>query len=250
VMRESLLHLCLNSFKVPVGATARGRNHNVLTRPPINPGEGSSIMPTLKQWSMQNTPTLASDQQKSCSRACQWHQRKLIHGLALLMLLLAGPFGAEAQDRKVYPGTMCVQLGTPSTVFYGGFAQVAHPLREADCRPTNPNFNPQLCIDVIVNCPIVRDEALQSYLSAHVVVQDFNEGRNIECIFGLTPADVISVFGDAPTNPLPGGFISSDLRILTFGPPTEQNPGGPYFIRCFMPPGTSVFSYGIRERWP
>jgi hypothetical protein len=166
--------------------------------------------------------------------AGRWSARQVIFGLAALALLLAVASSAVAAscvpsadvytvDTKVFPATMCRQIGSTSTVYYDGHGRV---------------LNPSTTASVTVICPIVRDASHDKWASVHVVVADRNPNENVTCTAHSNQTDGLG-WSSGPTDPLPSGF--SDLnwwasQILTFGPQTEERDDGTYFVSCTLPP--------------
>lgn len=166
------------------------------------------------------------------------HGRKVINGLAALALLLAGASGAKAADEKVFPGTMCVQQGISSTVYYDGNGRV---------------LNSSTTQAVIVICPIVRDSVLDKWQSVKVVAADRNPNANLNvtCTARSNQTDGLGWSYD-PTNPSDPFYATLnwwESKTFTFNPPTEERDRGTYFVSCTIPPryvnGSSVYDSGI-----
>jgi hypothetical protein len=169
------------------------------------------------------------------------YERKVINGLAAFALLLTGVPGAEAEDEKIFPGTMCVQEGVTSTVLYTAEGRV---------------LNPSTTAPVTVNCPIVRDTVLERWDSVNVVVADRNLSGDISCT--AISAQTDGLFGgfNPETQETSGGsFDPFDSVTLTFGPPAQERDRGTYFLRCTIPPReaqagvepSGIYSYRIDE---
>lgn len=163
---------------------------------------------------------------------------KIVYGLAALALLLAGASGAEAGDAKVFPGTMCVQEGSTSTIVYNG-----------EGRLLNYSSSP-----VAVICPIVRDITTAPWLSVEVVVADRSTAADVSCTAVSAQHD--GLYGGF--NPQTKKTTGADYdwwvsRTLVFGPPSQERDNGTYFVRCTIPgkqPGwdpSGIYSYRIHE---
>src|SRR5262245_57595522 len=151
---------------------------------------------------MKHLAILQSEQRTTRSRNWPWYGRKLIYGLAALVLLLAVVSGAEAADEKVFPGAMCVRLGTSQTMSYHGFGVINNPSNAT----------------VTVVCPIVRDIVSANYQSVSIVVQDLNPDENVICSVHVVSPTSGSIWHAHPSNPLPPSFSSAALETLNIGP--------------------------------
>jgi hypothetical protein len=188
-----------------------------------------------KEEAMSQISILQSDQRTPRSRNCRWYRRKLIHGLAVLVLLFGVAFGAEAADEKVFPGSLCVRLGTNNSIYYTGSGGIANPSTTT----------------VTVVCPIVRDSVTANYSSVKVVVQDLNPSTNVACSVHAT-SQTGFLWHAYPNNPLPPNYSNSQLYTFNIGQLPQAIDRGSYFVTCDLPPvyngGTSgVFSYRIDE---
>jgi hypothetical protein len=94
--------------------------------------------------------------------------RKLINGLTVLALLLVGAFGAEAQNQKIFPGTLCTQLG------YANASRVFYFNRGDACNVTPGTM-------LTVSCPIVRDNVNEEMNFVIVTFEDNNPDLNPVC---------------------------------------------------------------------
>jgi hypothetical protein len=186
---------------------------------------------------MSQTSSLQSDQRTLRSCNCRRYGRKLIHGLAALVLLLAVAYdAAEAEDEKVFPGSMCVRLGTSSDgIYYPGAGGIANAGTTA----------------VTVVCPIVRDNVGSSYNSVNVTVQDLSPSANVSCAVHAVSPSGGSIWHAYPSNPLPAGYFSTQLYTLNIGP-VSQGKGASFFVTCDLPPvaggqTSGVFLYHMVE---
>ena len=194
------------------------------------------------------------------------YARQLVSGLAALALLLAGASSAAARicadtnvpvvDTKVFPGTMCRQIGfTSNNSGAVGATPVEAPALYYDDngRALNPST-----ASLIVICPIVRDASVDTWASVAVVVADRNPYANVTCSARSNQSDGLgSSYG--PTNPLALGFYNLNwwvAQTLTFRAQTHMYEYGTYFVRCTIPPryrnGTAnydsgIYSYRIQE---
>jgi hypothetical protein len=184
------------------------------------------------------------------------YAQQLVYGLAPLLLLLAGASSAVAAscvpsadvytvDTKVFPATMCRQIGSTNTVYYDGHGRL---------------LNPSTTAAVTVICPIVRDASRDKWASVHVVVADRNPNANVTCAARSNQTDGLG-WSSGPTNPLPTGFYDLNAwasQTLTFGPQADERDDGTYFVSCTLPPryylgisttayDSGIYSYRIRE---
>jgi hypothetical protein len=181
--------------------------------------------------------------------------RRIILGPALVVLFFAGVSSAAAAscvsstdvpivDTKVFPATMCRQIGSTSSVYYDGHGRLLNPSTTA----------------VTVVCAIVRDASRDKWASVHVVVADRNPNANVTCAARSNQTDGLG-WSSEPTNPLPAGFYDLNawaFQTLTFGPQADERDDGTYFVSCTLPPryylgistiayDSGLYSYRVRE---
>jgi hypothetical protein len=142
------------------------------------------------------------------SHTARQFARRLVFGLAALALPLAGASSAVAAscppgevytvDTKVFPGTMCRQIGTTSTVSYDGNGRI---------------LNPSTTAAATVICPIVRDASREKWASVNIVVADRNPDANVTCSARSNQTDGLGWYYQ-PTNPLPSGFYDLNAWAL------------------------------------
>lgn len=178
------------------------------------------------------------------SRNYRRYGRQILNGLAAFALLLAGASNAVAGctdeeiftvDTKVFPGTMCRQLGAASTVYYDGNGRVLNPSTSS----------------VTVICPIVRDASTEKWARIRVVVADRNPNANVTCSARSNQTDGLG-WSYNPNNPLPAGFFDLNWwvsKTLEFSPPVDERDEGTYFVSCTIPRrysnGSQVYDSGV-----
>jgi hypothetical protein len=158
--------------------------------------------------------------------------------LAGAVLLLAGLSGANAGDVKVFPGTMCVQEGSTSTV-----------VRSGEGRVLNHSSSP-----VAVICPIVRDNATAKWFSVAVVAADRSTAADVSCTAVSAQHDGIYGGFNPETKKTTGAnFDWWVSQTLVFGPQSQERDNGTYFVRCTIPgrqagwDPSGIYSYRIDE---
>jgi hypothetical protein len=165
--------------------------------------------------------------------------RTLLSTATLTLVALVASF-AHAGDEKVYPGAMCHQEGTSSTISYDGSARV---------------HNPTASVAAVV-CPIIRDSVLDKWSSVSVTVADrhadiySNDDDQVVCRAWSAQTDGLGWF---QTQKTVGQYPNSwDSQVLTFGPQVEERDRGTFYLECFIPPryqglDSGVLSYRIDE---
>ncbi len=168
------------------------------------------------------------------SKVGSWY-RFGMGSMSVVALLLTTAWSADADDRKNYPATMCVQQGTTSTVLYdsGGRA-----------------VNPSTTSFVSLVCPIVRDETGEKWNSVEVRVVDRNSGNgNVVCQTRRTTSDGSSTIVETRATT---GF-SNAVQSLTFTTdPISVGGLDTYVLTCSLPPNngngaSSLLSYSVLE---
>ena len=157
--------------------------------------------------------------------------------VAALVVFLSTASGMQAQDGKVYPGSMCQAIGSSQDLSYGGSGFLISN------RTSSLNS---------AACPLVREKVLQPWLAILVHVRDRHSTQDICCI--ARARDV---------NATPGSGWSEEqcttgegFQVLTFGPPGMPVPAwGPYALVCQLPAieanlPSYIASYQIVEPQP
>jgi hypothetical protein len=173
------------------------------------------------------------------SRSYRWYSRKIINGLLVSALLLAGAAVAEASDKKVYPGATCHQRGVlvgDSNVRYESSGTIL-------------NYG---TVPVSIICPMVRDHTDRRPLAATIVVLDSHNGVTPTCsVRVLRPDGTVSASMPLINDP---NVVQVGVKVFEFGgfssvPPEDDA----YFARCDSVPGhfngalSGIFSYWLRE---
>lgn len=159
--------------------------------------------------------------------------RQLIQGLAVLVLLIGGTFCAEAQDEKIYPGSLCVEEG------FGAPVVGERPVFRFRGDVCNFFTEP----DVTVICPIVRDRTGRALNSARVTLEEGNPDRNAACrLFSLD----IARFPRTVEAPITRQPAPTGITTIEFGRP--ENVLGSYFLRCILPSSTCLLFYTVNEQ--
>jgi hypothetical protein len=171
------------------------------------------------------------------SHTSRRYARQLVFGLAAVALLLAGASGAEA-GVKVFPGTMCVQEGSTSTI-----------VRTGEGRVVNYASSP-----VTVICPIVRDNTAAKWSSVAVVVADRSAAADLSCTAISAQHDgLYGGFNPETKHTTGADFDWWVSQTLVFAPPSQERDNGTYFVRCTIPgqhqgwDPSGVYSYRIDE---
>jgi hypothetical protein len=162
-------------------------------------------------------------------------RRKIINGLGAFVLLLVGASGAEAQDAKTFPGTMCRQVGTASNVSYTTTGRV---------------LNPSTTSQVQVICPIVRDHLAHRWQSLEIAVLDRNATPTASGAITCTAvsADRSGTSVSSLTSATSSGFTTPSgvcQDVIRFGLPAPAVNDGIYYVQCTLPASTTDGSSGI-----
>jgi hypothetical protein len=175
--------------------------------------------------------------------------KKLLNGLTIAIMLFVGVSHTTAGvctsddvyvgDIKVFPGTLCRQIGTTSTVQYDSNGRI---------------LNSSTTSAVTVICPIVRDASVDKWDGINIVVADRNPNTDITCQARSNQTDGLGWAYPNPAVKTTGAkfdWWSSDT--LSIGSPVEERDLGTFFVTCTIPPRyqsyepSGVYSYRISE---
>ena len=95
----------------------------------------------------------------------RWFGKKSLGVLTAFVLCLGGTSGAEAQDAKTFPGSLCQASGSSQNLYYSSSVLA------------NRTASTQSAV-----CPIVRDNVTQPWQRLAVRVRDRHDTQNITCV--------------------------------------------------------------------
>jgi hypothetical protein len=194
--------------------------------------DGKTYIPHRREQTMHATITAHNSRR---------YVKRIINGLAVSTLLLAGAALAEVFDAKVYPGTMCHQRGVlprDSTVRYENKGTIV-----------NVGLEP-----VSIICPMVRDHPDLKPRYATIVVYDAHNEVDPTCSVRVIRPDGTVSASMPPDNDPNREMPPVGVKVFLFreftNAPAEHDA---YFARCDNIPGnflgemSGIFTYSLTE---
>jgi hypothetical protein len=139
---------------------------------------------------------------------------------------------AFATDTKIYPGSMCRQLGNVNSLSYDGNGRA---------------FNVSAAA-VSVLCPIVRDHSEKGWISMEVTVADRNLDQNVVCRGVSAQVDGLAVYNTPDVKSAGAAsewYASQTLPIGAASASGQFRQLGTFYVRCTVPARTSLGDSGI-----